>query len=395
MYLHGNLISNLMDGRFLKRIPLEIGMALAAILTLLSALPVLLSHRLLIRTLIPGAVLILYLIVVGFLFTKDIALPLAPMIPAFPAAFLLLFSFISLTEGREKRKFKAAMGKYLSPDVLKEVMARGSLEAEVGQRKIITIMFTDIRSFTTLSEQKDAAVVVEILNEYLASMVSAIFDEEGTLDKYIGDAIMAFWGAPIEKPDHARRAVRAGFAMMRNLHELHKDWKAREAPLLEMGVGIHTGDMIVGNIGSDQRLDYTVIGDNVNLGARLEGLTKEYGVSLLISETTFDSVREEFDCLPMDMVAVKGKSIPITIYAPIDPEAMPLGESRELSNKFRSAFEAYKNRDFTMAESLYQDCAGINSFGARTANMMAERCRLYEQTPPPSGWDGSFKMTTK
>ena len=396
MYLHASLISSLETGIFLKRIPLWVGLLVLIISVPLICLLVFSTGSMPLRIIVPTAVFLIYIGASYLLFQNHYALPLAPMILSFPASFLILMIILSVAEGQEKRKFKSAMSKYLSPDVLNEVMSRGDLQAEVGQRKNITVMFTDIRSFTTLSEGKDPATVVEILNEYLHRMVAVIFKEQGTLDKYIGDAIMAFWGAPIEREDHALRAVRSGLEMLQELDDLHVDWKKREMPLLKMGVGVHTGEMIVGNIGSIQRLDYTVIGDNVNLGSRLEGLTKNYGVSILISEPTYEIVKDTIPCRPMDLVAVKGKTIPIAIFEPLDDSPMMASMTNmEYAARFARAFQAYRNREWDQAIELYSELKNTTRGPDHTAGMMIERCQDFKVNDPGASWDGVLVMKTK
>ena len=250
--------------------------------------------------------------------------------------------------------------------------------------------------------------IAAVIGSILDRMVHVVFEEEGTLDKYIGDAIMAFWNAPLNQTDHATRAVRTGLGMLHELHLLHERWKQEGAPLLRMGVGIHTGEMIVGNIGSNQRLDYTVIGDNVNLGSRLEGITKTYGVDMLISEATYKAmVAEESQTLPcrlIDLVAVKGKSIPIAVYEPLPGEGGQ--RSKTMNNsiyaaKFNEAFDHYRNRRWDEAIAMYESFLSDAAENPgrpgpdQPTTLMIERCKQYKTSPPPDNWDGSFVMTTK
>jgi adenylate cyclase len=183
-----------------------------------------------------------------------------------------------------------------------------------GQKKEMTVLFSDIRGFTTLSEKLEPEKLVAILNEYFTAMTEVILQSGGVLDKFIGDAIMAFWGAPQEAPDHAQRACRTALKMIAKLEELKKEWSKRDLPEINIGVGINSGQMIVGNMGSAKRFDYTVIGDNVNLASRLEGLNKQYGTSIIISQFTYDKVKEKFEGEFLDKVAVKGKEIPVEIF---------------------------------------------------------------------------------
>ena len=396
MMLHATVVSNLLDGHFLTVWPGWVGLLAALVMLPLSSLLVLYATQMVWRILVPLLLLFAYAASALILFLYDISVPLTPILVSAPVSYLGGLALLTLTEGAEKRKFKSAMSKYLSPDVLNEVISRGELHAEVGNRTVLTVLFSDIRSFTSISEKVDGASVVAILNEYLSSMVEVIFAEAGTLDKYIGDAIMAFWGAPVARPDHALRAVRAAFAMQRELLQLHRVWAQRGTPLLAIGIGIHTGEMIVGNIGSNRRLDYTVIGDNVNLGSRIEGLTKVYHVPILISESTFAELGGQVPCRLMDLVAVKGKSVPIAVYEPLSETPLMEGmTNHEYADAFNEAFDAYRNRQWTRAREIYGRFHHNLRGEDLAVTMMLERMRKFGRQPPGPGWDGSFTMTTK
>lgn len=178
----------------------------------------------------------------------------------------------------------------------------------------MTVLFSDIRGFTTISEKTQPEVLVGLLNEYFTAMTEIILQSGGVLDKFIGDAIMAFWGAPQETSDHAERACETALKMMEKLAVLKNDWQRRGLPEINIGVGINSGEMIVGNMGSDRRFDYTVIGDNVNLASRLEGLNKQYQTNIIVSQFTFDRIKDDFEGEYLDKVNVKGKEIPVEIY---------------------------------------------------------------------------------
>ncbi|MBE9503307.1 MAG: adenylate/guanylate cyclase domain-containing protein, partial [Proteobacteria bacterium] len=238
---------------------------------------------------------------------------------------------------------------------------------------------------------------VELLNKYLSSMVDVIFHNQGTLDKFIGDAIMAFWGAPIRVSDHGKMAVKAALEMTKALEQLNADFVAQGHPPFKTGIGLHTGEVILGNIGSEKKLDYTIIGDNVNLTSRLEGLTKEYGVSLLISEETYKELDGEFICRIADHVKVKGKNEAIRIYSVIGMTGESTEESelnRKICRYSEAAFNKYLNRQFEEAmemniklkKFIKDDCI---------SEIFIKRCREYIQTPPPEEWDGIFTMKTK
>jgi len=219
---------------------------------------------------------------------------------------------------REKRRLKEMFGRYTSPQVVEELIANPEMLKPGGTRKELTVLFSDIRSFTTFSEDHPPEEVVRRLNEYLSAMVEVIVRNDGTLDKFVGDEIVAVWGAPVDQPNHAELAVRAGVEMELEIIRLQEKWKQAGLTLLDMGVGINTGEMVVGNIGSQRKMDYTVIGDNVNLGARVEALTRDFPHRVLITGKTFEQVKHTVEAIHLDDVVVKGKKKPVPVYAVLD-----------------------------------------------------------------------------
>ena len=204
---------------------------------------------------------------------------------------------------------------YVSKRIVDELIKDPSKATLGGDRKEITVLFSDIRGFTSFSEKHQPEEVVKLLNEYLGAMTEIVFDYEGTLDKFVGDAIMALWGAPVGQPDHADRAVRCALAMIERLKQLQAKWAAEGKYVIDIGIGINTGDMVVGNMGAEgKKMDYTVIGDNVNLGARLEGLTRQYNNHIIISEFTYEKVKDIVQVNELGSVTVKGKQKPVRIY---------------------------------------------------------------------------------
>ncbi|PKK90645.1 MAG: hypothetical protein CVV64_08940 [Candidatus Wallbacteria bacterium HGW-Wallbacteria-1] len=204
--------------------------------------------------------------------------------------------------------------KFLSPKLVEEMLENPDSLKLGGERRRLTVFFSDIRGFTTYSEKHEPEQVVSTLNEYLTAMTDIVLDFDGTLDKFVGDEIMAIWGAPVPQEEHATLAVLASIEMLRKLQELQNGWRARGIEGIDIGMGINTGDMVVGNMGSLRRMDYTVIGDNVNIGARLEALTRQYDCHFIISESTYSHVSHMIDALPLQPVTVKGKTKPIMIY---------------------------------------------------------------------------------
>jgi adenylate cyclase len=233
------------------------------------------------------------------------------------AASLALFGGVGYQyffEGREKRKMKRLFGQYVSKDVYEQLVANPDLARLGGQRREMTVLFSDIRGFTTVSEKGQPEDIVKTLNEYFTRMVEIVFVNKGTLDKFVGDMVMALFGAPLDDPKHAEHAVDAALEMIRELNRLNEKWTAEGRPALDIGIGISTGPMIAGNIGSEAIMSYTVIGDSVNLGARLESLNKEYGTRIIISEATRAALPDRYVFRPLGDVVVKGKTKPVAIF---------------------------------------------------------------------------------
>jgi adenylate cyclase len=265
----------------------------------------------------------------------------------------------------------------------------------VAPRKTeITIMFSDIRNFTSISEALDAQDLALLLNRYLADMTRIIFSTKGTLDKYIGDAVMAFWGAPFEEGDHPVRACHTALAMMKRVAELREEWQAAGRPRLDIGIGLNTGHVSVGNMGSQLRYGYTAMGDAVNLSSRLEGLNKEYGTHILIGSATFEAARNAgFLFRELDLIRVKGKLQPVTIYelvAHIDAAA----EHEERLNAFALARDSYLRREWLEAQKMFQQVLDRwPDDGPSRAYW--KRCQDYLFEAPTVNWDGVFVMTHK
>jgi adenylate cyclase len=221
-----------------------------------------------------------------------------------------------LTEQRERAWLKRAFQQYVPHDVVQQIADDPNALVFGGERRHLTVLFTDLRDFTTYSEEHEPEEIVEILREYLTAMVDIIFKHGGTVDKFIGDSILGIFGAPIHYPDHAARACQAAFEMAEQLRVLQERWEAEQKTPLRMGIGVSTGEVVVGNLGSEQRFDYTVIGDAVNLGARLESANKDFPTQhhIIISESTYQEAKEILEVNPLGEVVVKGKRAPVSIY---------------------------------------------------------------------------------
>ena len=241
-------------------------------------------------------------------------------IPVTVPALALVFAYVGdlawkyVVEGREKRQVKKLFSRYVSKDVYDQLVANPALAALGGARRHMTVLFSDLRGFTTMSEKGTPEDVVRQLNELFTRMVAVVFEHHGTVDKFVGDMIMALYGAPLDDEEHAEHAVQTALAMIKTLQELNVEWERDGKPQLDIGIGINTGDMIAGNVGSESIMSYTVIGDAVNLGARLESLNKDYGTRIIISEATRARLKGRYDIHPLGDVIVKGKSKPVAIF---------------------------------------------------------------------------------
>ncbi|MEI6667768.1 MAG: adenylate/guanylate cyclase domain-containing protein [Acidobacteriota bacterium] len=317
--IHASVIDQLLSSRFIEPVPRVLGGALVVGLAIITAL---LIELLPLRWAIPGALLLLSgVVALSFqAFTRGSWWPLAQPGIGWMFAVGGGLGYQYFIEGRDKRAVKKLFSRYLSPDVYALVLENPALAELGGKRREMSVLFSDIRGFTSMTEAGKPEAVVEQLNEYFSAMVNVLFEHKGTLDKFVGDMVMALFGAPLNDDEHADHAVQAALAMQDKLKELNVGWTARGMPEIHTGVGVNSGDMIAGTIGSDQVRSYTVIGDAVNLGSRIESLNKNYGTTVLISEFTVARLKHQYDLRALGEVVVKGKSKAVAIF-----EVKPLG----------------------------------------------------------------------
>lgn len=309
------------------------------------------------------------------------------------SVYFISYGFVS--ETRRRKQINAVFDQYLPPAHIQRLLADPGSVSLAGEKKQLSVLFCDIRGFTTISEQMSAQQLKLWLNQYFNALTRAIQQHDGTIDKYVGDMVMAFWGAPLAEPAHASKALMAAFAMLRALEPLNLSFQAAGQPVVRIGIGINSGEMNVGDMGSDFRRSYTVIGDAVNLGSRLEGLTKFYGVPLLVSEFT-KAEAPEFQYLLVDNVRVKGKQIPIRIYLPLPADLTPVQRSQ--CQLLQQALDAYFARDFSAAQLQLQDLhlqtgQPEDSYQSLDLtpliNLYLQRISAFHQEPPLPDWDGS------
>ncbi len=312
------------------------------------------------------------------------------LVVAAVTTFNLVHGFF--TETLAKRQLKSMFGQYVPPQLVDEMSRNPKGISDDGERLELTVLFCDIRGFTTISEQLTATELKDLLNRFFTPMTEIIFDHRGTIDKYVGDMIMAFWGAPLEDPDHARNAIDTALRMLEKTEEMRRELELLGYPEVNIGVGLNTGPMNVGNMGSQFRRSYTVLGDSVNLGSRLEGLTKFYGVQLIVGEQTHAG-QEAFLFRQLDRVKVKGKKEPTRIYTPVCRLAEATSEVRAELAVYEKARRAYIEKRWDEAE------AGFKELQQQSDEVIyaiyLERLALLQAEPPGPDWDGVFVHTSK
>jgi adenylate cyclase len=321
------------------------------------------------------------------------SLPLAMTLYTIFAIYTINMLFGYLFEARSRSHMDNLFGQYVPPDLVKQMSLDPENYSLASQKRELTVLFTDIRGFTTISEGLDADDLSHLMDEYLTPMTQIVHESEGTIDKYIGDAVMAFWGAPIEHPHHADQAVGAGLAMIAALDKLNEDFEKKGWPEIRIGCGINTGPMSVGNMGSAFRRAYTVLGDAVNLGSRLEGITKIYGLSMLVSETTAHSAAR-FHYREIDRVRVKGKTEPITILEPLGLEEEMTREQIERARSFGQFLFLYRSQSWDQAEEALR-ALQEDEPDSYLYQLYHNRIEHFRKEPPEAEWDGVFTHETK
>ncbi len=391
--IHANSASTLANGTPLKEIK---GKIILLIFFILSILPMLSRTRPLMLLLSAASILLSLAGISIYLFIgQNMLLNVAMALTATGASAIWWAGYGFLSNVREKRQIKGAFDRYVTPDVVKEVLKNPDMLQLGGQKKELSVLFSDIRGFTTLSEKLDPEDLVSLLNSYLTNMTEKVFLHHGTLDKYIGDAIMAIFGAPLERPDHAACACRTAVDMISALSGLTPEWEQMGLPAPRIGIGINTGFMVVGNMGSEKRFDYTVMGDEVNLASRLEGLNKTYKTCIIIAENTKKAVENDgFLLRELDSVRVKGKKLPVRIYEVMGYESEADDALKRVSELFIQGLEAYRKQEWEGAKRIFNEILSIRADDG-PASVFIERCDILKENPPGADWDGVWVMTTK
>ncbi len=393
--IHANILYTLFTQNFITKMKSNttflllvlIGIVLGAILIftrpLVSYLTIILSG-------------IAYVIVVTIIFFEsnywiEIVAPLVTIVVAF--SFVYVYRYV--TEEKNKRFIRSAFSHFVTKSVVDELLAKPDKIKLGGEKKICTVLFSDVAGFTTISENLEPEELVQLLNEYLTEMTNIVFKYDGMLDKYEGDAIMAVFGAPIARGNHAYQACATAIEMQERLVSMREQWHKQGKPELRVRIGINTGPMVVGNMGSETRFDYTVMGDSVNLGARLEPANKIYGTYIMIGDGTYQMAKDLIIARPLDLLRVKGKTKPVQVY-----ELMGLmerganDEMMRIIDLFRKGFELYLQQNWDEAMNYFQQVLTIRPDDGPSKTYI-QRCQIFKENPPGETWDGVYSMKTK
>jgi adenylate cyclase len=320
----------------------------------------------------------------------DMAGPLLTLTMAYVAIVIYRF----FTEEREKRWVKAAFGQYVSPKVLDILMDDPSKLKMVGDRRDMTVFFSDVAGFTSISERMNPDEMVVLLNRYLSAMTEVIFEYDGYLNKYMGDGIMAFWNAPIRQADHAECACRCALKSRQRLKEFNEELRSQGLIPLGARIGVNSGTMVVGNMGSQQKSDYTVMGDNVNLGSRLEGANKAFGSSIMISEFTYELVQDKFDVRFLDRIRVPGKAKPVRVYELLAEKGQMVAAWQKALPLYHAAIQLFSDRQFTQAREKFLEVLPILGQD-KACTAYIQRAEAFLSEPPADSWDGVFEVKSK
>lgn len=392
--VHANLIAGILHQSFKHQPSYTVGgeILLLALLGLLltfalprlSPLPILIGASLIFAGIWYGNLLLWN----DYKWVFPLATPM--LLSALIISYQLAYGY--LVESRGKRQLTRLFGQYVPPELVDEMNDDPASISLEGESREMTVLFSDVRGFTTISEGLNPEELTRLMNAFLTPMTGVIHEYRGTIDKYMGDAIMAFWGAPLKDPMHAKHGVEAGLRMIQIMKELGPEFKKRGWPELKIGVGLNTGPMNVGNMGSEFRMAYTVLGDAVNLGSRLEGLTKQYGVDLMVSETTA-AAADDYLYRELDLVKVKGKHEPVAIFEPIALKEEVEAETKQLLERYGQALAHFRQQEWGYAERIFKELLEQDS--RMIYEVYLERIDLYRENPPGEDWDGVFTHTSK
>jgi adenylate cyclase len=403
--IHANVIENILRDDFLRVETPWAGAATTLFLVLLtffvtSQLREIKTRHYLVVGLLGFLFALSIIMIIGgisvFLFTRfHYVIGVVNAVLAVLGGYTMSTTYHLVTERKERMLIKSMFSTYVNPSLVDELVAHPEKLVLGGQREELTVLFSDIVGFTAISENLPPEDMVAILNEYLNVMSNIIFQNDGTLDKYEGDAVMAFWGAPIPQRDHALRACRSALAMQEALVGMNQTWKEQHRPAIRIRIGINTGEMVVGNMGAVGKFAYTVIGDSVNLASRLEGANREYHTGIMVSERTYTLVRDEILGRELDRIGVMGRSEPVTTYELLGPAGPDIpADLREFLAHYEEGKRLYYGRDWQGARTAFEAALRLRPDDYPTL-LHLQRAEAYMQTPPPDNWNGVFVMQSK
>lgn len=393
--IHANLIAGILD-KNIKQIPKFVqGIEFIQLLIVGLIITLLLPFVTPVWSMAVTSGLLLLVTGINYMVWQELnyVLPIAATITMILVLLLINMSYGFFFERRIKGQITDLFGQYVPPELVDEMSDDPTSYTRDAEEREMTVLFSDVRGFTTLSEGLTPKELSSLMNEFLSELTRVIHEHRGTIDKYMGDAIMAFWGAPVKDEVHAQHALMAGLAMIERMYALQDVFEERGWPRLSIGVGLNTGNMSVGNMGSRFRTAYTVIGDEVNLGSRLEGLTKQYSVELIVGENTKNAL-PEYVFRKLDLVRVKGKHQPIGIYQPLALLSDVSKEELDELELYQQALNTYRTQNWDEAETLFNKLKG--KYEAREVyNIYLKRLDFFRKNPPGADWDGVFTFTTK
>jgi len=403
--IHATAVQNVIDGYHITRADTEVELGLIFLLSLLTFSGLLQLKQLKIKFIwlveLVAVVLALALVFGIFQFAVLAFSNGNSYINIVNPSLAVVFSYVGtivyqyLSERQQKALIKGVFSHYISPAVVNELIANPEKAKLGGDKRELTAFFSDIAGFTSISESMSPEALVDLLNEYLDDMTGIILKHKGTLDKYEGDAIIAFWGAPIPQKDHALRACLASLDMQKRLEMMRPEWKKRGKPEIAVRCGVNTGWMIVGNMGGKDRFDYTIIGDSVNLASRLEGANKQYDSKIMISEFTHKHVADKVIVRELDLIQVKGKTEPIKVFELLGAADMQrTAEQKEAGEMYQEGLKLYRQRKWDEAIAYMNQTYQLDPT-CYVSQVYAQRASLYQLNPPPDEWNGVFVMTSK
>jgi adenylate cyclase len=393
--VHANLIAGILDQNIKHKPPYAAGAEFVLLLFAGLVMTLLLPFVSPFKGTVTALIVLLGMIAINVVLydTAHIVLPLAAGLAMILVLFTFNMAYGYFVEARGKRQITGLFGQYVPPELVDEMSKDPEKFSMEGESREMTVLFTDVRGFTTISEGLDPKALSLLMNEFLTPLTEVIYRHRGTIDKYMGDCIMAFWGAPLLDPMHARNGILAALEMQRTLKSLQPQFRARNWPEIHIGVGLNTGRMSVGNMGSRIRLAYTVMGDAVNLASRLEGIAKEYGADIIVGQDTKAAVTD-LVYREIDRVRVKGKDVAVTIYEPLGLESEVTQATRETVERFHHALALYRSQNWDAAEKAFAEMQKIDA-ERRLAHVFLDRIAVLRSNPPGEGWDGAFTFETK